>query len=282
MGRRFAPIEPRAMRQRKRAAFTLIELLVVIAIIAILAALLLPALENARASAQTALCSANLRQAHFASTFYSNDNGGCYVKSCVQDPRNAWQWAIWHDTLRESYLAPQVLECPSDRFVASAFNTRFPPWGCSYAINPYVGNHYGWYNGWDPETEWRTRLLTDDHYCTPGLPMRASKTLLLSDADACPIEHYHALNYKGNGNVPICNPGNYADRDSDYRGGGDTASPWDSEPIAYRHRGGMMNIVGVDGHVGSAGGSACYPDFPSSWWSQLLNLDSDRQVDDIF
>ena len=57
-----------------RKRFTLIELLVVIAIIAILAAILLPALQAARARAQSTGCINNLKQMGTCGMTYLNDN----------------------------------------------------------------------------------------------------------------------------------------------------------------------------------------------------------------
>lgn len=62
--------------QPRRGGFTLIELLVVISIIAVLASLVLPGVQNARASARRLQCFNNMRNVGLAVVNYSSMNGG--------------------------------------------------------------------------------------------------------------------------------------------------------------------------------------------------------------
>jgi prepilin-type N-terminal cleavage/methylation domain-containing protein len=64
--------------KKTQKAFTLIELLVVIAIIAILAALLLPALAQAKNKAKLATCQSNFHQVFVATTLYAGDYNDWY------------------------------------------------------------------------------------------------------------------------------------------------------------------------------------------------------------
>ena len=91
---------------RRNRIFTLIELLVVIAIIAILAAMLLPALKNARETSYRITCKNNMKQVFLACEAYASDYNGYVPATLVfpPSPTHTFGWIgalVYYDYIKK-------------------------------------------------------------------------------------------------------------------------------------------------------------------------------------
>jgi len=143
---------------KAHTAFTLIELLVVIAIISILAALLVPAVQNALDRAISVACQSNLHQISTAMIQYAGDHDDtmpAYWDNEKHDPNGPaihWQKTIGVNYLGENEVTlgnPETilrspLHCPADTKLPSG-RIKGKPTRC-IAINGTM-NPKTWFNG---------------------------------------------------------------------------------------------------------------------------------------
>lgn len=189
----------REPRRVSRAAgfvgFTLVELLVVIAIIAILAALLLPALNRAKAQGQSASCKNHLRQMSIAMrmyvddarffpwrAYYTSDNldSGIYWEEVLLPYyRIAWTNRAFHCPAYRGWVERPGDFAPSRDYRGGA--TSGVPLG-SYGYNSNgVGGDLGL--GSDSHQDQRSGGISDEKVLVPSDMLEFGETLLFNMSD---------------------------------------------------------------------------------------------------
>jgi prepilin-type N-terminal cleavage/methylation domain-containing protein len=174
----------RGLSPNRRYGFTLVELLVVIAILAVLIALLLPAIQKVRESANRTACANNLRQLGIA--FLNHEHTLGYF------PSGGWDWRT-----EPTYL----------NGVPAVGAQQKAGWG--FQVLPYLEAENVWKGG-NGTTDLERVLVAVG---TPNRVFfcpsrRAPQTLVLSDPDylgdrpvTCALCDYAASNWEGTGVV---------------------------------------------------------------------------------
>ncbi len=115
---------------RVKHGMTLVELLVVIAIIGVLVALLLPAIQSARASARAASCKNNMKQVGLAVLQFCDNHKGQFPEWYHAGDTKSWIYtiAVHMENVDEIRLCPEDFLLAERRYMKST----------SYVLNDYL------------------------------------------------------------------------------------------------------------------------------------------------
>lgn len=199
--------------------FTLIELLVVVSIIAILMAILMPALNRARASAQAVYCLSNLKQWGITTRMYIADSNGYFwphQNISPIAPTDTIPWNHYDNYARSMYLSELGR---SKWFLGQAIN------GCPSKVQEIEHSSYT-YRHWSYGLNYNlSNPSMNTTVCIPAkeldIRLRPSDVPWMSDVVAIPSAKIYYIGY------------------------------YDSQAAArvgYVHSGGTANVLYADGH----------------------------------
>ena len=200
--------------------FTLVELLIVIAIIAILAAMLLPALNQARDRARGISCISQLKQLNTGFMMYSQDYDGWIYHYCGEG-KNSYLPLI-APYLQNKGTDSSIFYCPSVRSLLGRHGTK-------------VNYTYG--------VVYKTPHANNGN--TPAMPV--FKRLESRSANNYPTRSLSIVAFGGD-SAP--GPTNMASTGNSLR---ITAASNDAYAALHMRHGGRGNMMFLDGHVASVG-----------------------------